>query len=290
MMNSQIPDMCERAAEPILSGEWESLRSSDPIRSHINSCRECQGRIQEVRFFGEVFSTDEPRVGLQRKSPGRAPIQLPTPAKEAKTPWLIPTFKVASIAVAACFVAILAWNAFQPAGIGRVASLNGEATVRRFGSRTSEPLGEGALVHRGDLVRTEPNSRLHLRLEESNDVFLNESTEVRLEAKRLLHHNTGETWFEIAKGNGEFEVETRGADVLVLGTSFGTRYQEDEVLVPVTSGRVRVLTKGGEVEIDPGQVGVYSSSKPFLPPVVRTNPPQNLRPSWLSSSNGERSE
>lgn len=288
MMTRNQTEMCDRAAEPILSGGWRDLRSSDPMRHHIVTCSQCQSRIQEVRFFGEVFSTDDPRVGLKRKSPKSAAI--PIPQSKATFNWISPLVKASSFAAAACFVAILAWNFLQPDGIGRVAALEGEATIRRFGEHTVNRLSAGTRIFEGDLIRTEAGSKLSLRLEESNDIHLNESTEVRIEATRLLHHNLGETWFEIAKGKGEFEVETRGADVLVLGTSFGIRYQEDEVRIPVSSGRVRLLTKGGEIELDPGHVGVYSSSKPYLPPTREKELYPESEPDWLLNPAGDMSK
>jgi len=289
-MTKNQTEMCDRAAEPILSGEWRDLRPSDPIRLHIVSCSECQSRIQEVRFFGEAFSSDDPRVGLKRKTPKGAAIPIPLPKTEPKLVWLKPLVKVASFAAAACFVAVLAWNVFQPEGIGRVATLEGEASIRRFGDRSTDALSEGSRIFEGDLIRTEAGSKLCLQLEESNNIHLNESTEVRIEATRLLHHNMGETWFEIPKGKGEFEVETRGADVLVLGTSFGVQYREDEVRVPVSSGRVRLLTKGGEIELDPGHVGLYSNSKPYLPPAREKELYTESRPAWLLTSQGDMSK
>lgn len=282
--------MCDCAAEPILSGEWRRLSSSDPMRRHIDSCSECQGRIQQVRFFSEAFSSDAPRVGLKRKPPISTPLPFPVPRPESNPIWAKPVVKAASFAAAACFIAILAWNFLQPDGVGRVAALQGEATIRRFGEHSTERLSEGSRIFEGDLIRTEAGSKLCLQLEESNDIHLNESSEVRIEATRLLHHNTGETWFEIAKGKGEFEVETRGADVLVLGTSFGVQYLEDEVRVPVSGGRVRLLTKGGEIELDPGHVGVYSSSKPYLPPTREKELYPESRPAWLLIPTGDMSK
>lgn len=283
-------EMCDSAAEQILSGEWRRLRSSDPVRRHIDSCSECQSRIQQVRFFSEAFSSDDPRVGLKRKAPISTPPPFPVPKSESNPAWAKPVFKAASFAAAACFAAVLAWNLFQPEGIGRVAALEGEATIRRFKDHSTERLSAGTRIFEGDLIRTDAGSKLCLQLEESNEIHLNESTEVRIEATRLLHHNTGETWFEIAKGMGEFEVETRGADVLVLGTSFGVQYQEDEVRVPVSSGRVRLLTKGGEIELDPAHVGVYSSSKPYLPPTRAKELYPDSEPAWLLNPAGDMSK
>ena len=283
-MTRKNTEMCDRAAEPILSGEWQGLGASDPIRLHIGSCRECQSRIEEVCFFAEVFSSDSPKVGLRMRPPVATLPALPTARKESSAPWLKPLLKVGSFAAAACFVAVLMWSLFQPESVGRIAALEGEATIRRFGSRSEDSASEGTRVYQGDQIRTGSSSRLHLRLEESNDIHMNESTEIRIEATRLLHQDTGEAWYEIAKGQGEFEIESRGADVLVLGTSFGVRYENDEVLVPVSSGRVRVLTKGGEIELDPGHVGVYSSSKPYLPPVRQKDLYPDSRPLWLLTS------
>lgn len=274
-------EMCDCAAEAILSGEWRDLSSSDPMRRHIDSCSECQSRIQQVWFFGEAFSSDDPKVGLKRKPTVSTPLPFPIPKSESKPTWVKPLVKVFSYAAAACFFAVLVWNIFQPEGVGRVAALEGEATIRRFGDRSTVRLSEGSRIFEGDLVRTNAGSKVCLQLEETNYIHLNESTEIRMEGTRLLHHNTGETWFEIAKGSGEFEIETRGADVLVLGTSFGVQYREDEVRVPVSSGRVRLLTKGGEIELDPGHVGVYSSLKPYMPPTREKELYTESRPPWL---------
>jgi hypothetical protein len=289
-MTKNHTEMCDRAAESILSGKWRSLPSSDPIRPHITSCPECQSRIQEVRFFSEVFSSDEPRVGLKRSSPRTVAIPLPAARREPRVSWTVTVVKFASLAAAACLVALLAWNYFQPEGIGRVAALQGEATVRRFGERDDERLEESDRIYLGDVVRTEAGSKLCLQLEENNSIHLNESTEIRIEAPRQLHHNTGETWFEIAKGRGEFEVETRGADVLVLGTSFGVQYVGDQVRVPVASGRVRLQTKGGEIELTPGQIGSYPTAQAFLPPKRQTEIYPDAQPQWLLPLNLEVSK
>lgn len=197
--------------------------------------------------------------------------------------WAPSLAKWSAVAAAACVVAILVWNQFQPEGIGRVAYVNGEASVQRLGSRDRKSLNEGAQVYLGDMIRTEPSSSVGLALEETNRVYLNESTEVRVEGVRLVHHNLGEVWLDIEKGHGEFEVETRGADVLVLGTAFGIQYKDDEVLVPVARGRVRLLTKGGTIDLEAGHIGAYSSAQPFLPPLRKGELYPEDHPQWIVS-------
>jgi hypothetical protein len=279
-MRSADTSLCDRCAEPILSGEWTRFPSSDPRRIHIQNCQVCRDRIEEVRFFGEAFSSDTPNVSLVK---GRRLAEQSTPRnkRESSFRWVGEFVKWSAVAAAACFVAIVIWRQFQPEGIGRIQYVRGEATIQRFGSRDRKSLGDGADVYLGDTIRTDPGASLGLALEETNLVYLNESSEVRVEGKRLLHHNLGETWFEIAKGQGEFEVETRGADVLVLGTAFGVEYSGDVVLVPVARGRVRLQSKGGEIDLEPGHVGAYSSSAPFLPPHRKTDLYPVDHPSWI---------
>lgn len=272
---------CDSCAEPILSGEWRTFPLADPRRRHIRNCAVCRDRVQEVRFFGEVFSSDEPNAFLEKL--GTTPILSQVRRRrEVSWTWLSGVAKWSAVAAAACFVAVLIWNQFQPEGIGRVAYVKGAASVQRFGSRDRISLKEGAQVYLGDMIRTDPSSSVGFKLEESNLVYLNESTELRVEGERLLHHNQGEVWLDVGKGQGEFEVEARGADVLVTGTSFGIKYVEEEVLVPVASGRVRLMTKGGQIDLEPGHVGAYSSSQPFLPPHRKSEIYPDDHPGWIA--------
>jgi ferric-dicitrate binding protein FerR (iron transport regulator) len=120
-----------------------------------------------------------------------------------------------------------------------------------------------------------------LALENANTLFLSNGSHLRIEGKRSLHHRSGQMWADVQKGYGEFEVETNGADVVVLGTSFGVEYHGDDVTVCVTRGKVKVMTKGGAVELGPGETARYSPSVPYLPPKQGRNSDGVSPPTWV---------
>lgn len=283
MTFSQPKDaLCDQAADLILSREWSNLPPGNPLRSHIGGCSICRERVEEVAFFDSVFGGVGDEAFLV-KEPSRS---LPAPSRvvdwEAMRNRALSISRAAAVFAAVFCVAFVVWKLIQPAGIGLIEQVRGEASVRRYGERDFTSLREGDRVHPGDYIETNSGSAVRLALEHDNVVFMNESTQLRVEESRELEQGSGEIWLEIAKGHGEFEVETRGADVLVLGTEFGIHYQRDEVHVSVASGRVRLLTKGGDLELAMGQAGAFSSSKPYLPPVRQGTSLSGPRPEWVS--------
>jgi ferric-dicitrate binding protein FerR (iron transport regulator) len=79
------------------------------------------------------------------------------------------------------------------------------------------------------------------------------------EARRVAL--TGEAYFDVARGQAPFVVETRGGNVTVLGTAFNVRAVDATTEVALEEGRVRLSAARGataraSVTMSPGDVAV----------------------------------
>jgi len=105
---------------------------------------------------------------------------------------------------------------------------------------------EGAKLAVGDTLRTQAGERRRVVLPDGSVVYLNQKTEVKLEAERRLTLSAGEVYVEVAPrpvedgDTARFVVRTPKREVTALGTRFEVSAFELGTGVTVTQGRVRV--------------------------------------------------
>jgi hypothetical protein len=98
----------------------------------------------------------------------------------------------------------------------------------------------------GNTLRTKPGERRRVGLPDGSVLYLNQRTEVKLDADRHVTLSAGEVFVEVAPRPSEtFVVKTAQREVVALGTKFDVAALAAGTGVTVTQGKVRVSGLGG---------------------------------------------
>jgi hypothetical protein len=183
-------------------------------------------------------------------------------------------------------VAILLWSmaalAQQPASIGGVAALQGQATAQRQGSAQPVPLRLHSPVYPEDVVQTAAASRLKLALVGGTELTLGEQGTLTL--SRFVYapqQKSQHILLRIAKGafrvvtqtllpQATFEVHTTTAVAAVRGTDWLGEVTSETTAFFVQRGKVTVThadaTIRGEVVLTEGMGTDVQGKQPPTPP------------------------
>ena len=114
---------------------------------------------------------------------------------------------------------------------------------------------------------TEVGKQANVSLPDRSEVVLNAKSAMQFKrswgTQRLVQLE-GEAFFDVQKGS-IFTVETPNGQVEVLGTSFTVRSRDGELEVSCHTGKVRVISAGDSVELDPGEKVIKSPGIPLTP-------------------------
>jgi Tfp pilus assembly protein PilF len=135
-------------------------------------------------------------------------------------------------------------------------SLQGKALVETGGKGIPREVKLNDKICQGDLVSTQPNSRVSLELPGNEILRLKEKTEITLAE---LNINTASI-IKIAKGflnfisrkPKEIKIESGITNAMPLGTEFAFNVDETKASVWVYEGKVKVFNQYGSVIIEPG--------------------------------------
>lgn len=119
-------------------------------------------------------------------------------------------------------------------------------------------------------LATPRGSQFRVMLPDGTQVWLNAASTLRYPTaftgpERLVEVN-GEAYFEVA-GNAArpFKVKIKGAEVLVLGTSFNVNAYADEPITQTTllQGSIKLSANNNQVLLKPGQQATLATDKAF---------------------------
>ena len=162
---------------------------------------------------------------------------------------------------AAAAVLLVAGAAFfmkgSPPIDASVASVQGSAWVVRDDRKV--PVADIREMRAGDRILTTPDARADLRYRDGSQVVVMEKSEVRLrdDGRARMELREGTVRCEVSPQPPErpFIVSTPQADAIVVGTSFDLTSGGEETRLQTRSGRVRLTSEAGSVEIGPGEKG-----------------------------------
>jgi hypothetical protein len=116
-------------------------------------------------------------------------------------------------------------------------------------------LAAQAELFEGDIVRTEPSSRLILTLDDGSVVRLNDSTTVKLTSLAAddvkIENTVGEVYSRVVASERTFQVEIEGTSYTALGTAFKTINKAEDKGVQVYHSAVAV--EGVETKVSEGK-------------------------------------
>jgi len=138
-----------------------------------------------------------------------------------------------------------------------VASVQGSAWVVRDDRKV--PVADIREMRAGDRILTTPEARAELRYRDGSQIVVMEKSEVRLRddgrARMELREGTVRCEVSPQPAGRPFIVSTPQADAIVVGTSFDLTSGGEETRLQTRSGRVRLSSEAGSVEVGPGEKG-----------------------------------
>lgn len=138
-----------------------------------------------------------------------------------------------------------------------VAFVQGSAWVVRDDRKV--PIADVREMRAGDRIVTTPEARTDLRYRDGSQVVVMEKSEVRLrdDGRARMELREGTVRCEVSPQPPErpFIVSTPQADAVVVGTSFDLTSSREETRLQTRSGRVRLTSEAGSVEVGPGEKG-----------------------------------
>ena len=172
----------------------------------------------------------------------------------------------------------------QPAAVGTVTDLVGEATVTRHGASAAQAMGVGTELFEGDRIRTETGARLQLRLQDGSVLTCGEATDLTLDwvlyapdqdtRSILLRVPLGivRAVTELLVPHSTYEMYTNTAVISVRGSEWIAEAQPDATAIVSLEGEIAVrnVEPGipGEVVLGPGEgVTVETVTPPPAPTV-----------------------
>lgn len=147
-------------------------------------------------------------------------------------------------------------------GKGRMESIEGTAKIKRAGMPRFTTLRKNMLVHPGDEIKTDPQSKAVMTIENAAVNGLGENTHVTVDhieaasdvktVKVKIGLPKGKLWSEVGRlktKDSSFEIETPSAVTGVRGTVFRVSVEEDtsESTVSVIAGKVAISSKDVDV-------------------------------------------
>jgi hypothetical protein len=126
------------------------------------------------------------------------------------------------------------------------------------------PVADIREMRAGDRILTTPEARTELRYRDGSQVVVMEKSEVRLrdDGRARMELREGTVRCEVSPQPAEqpFIVSTPQADAIVVGTSFDLTSSGEETRLQTRSGRVRLTSEAGSVEVGPGEKGSATSA------------------------------
>lgn len=218
------------------------------------------------RLLSQAYQPESPPADLLRRVQERMraarPVSPPTTAEQTRLVRL--RYRLAgamsvAAAAAAIFLAIYAWQLRSTSGNLSNRSPHADEFAQpkeiltpqpRTSAKTPETLGVGRAF------RTEAGQRRRVALPDGSILYINQKTEVKLDANRRLTLRSGEVFVEVAprqKTGERFLVITPKGAATALGTKFAVQANAQGTGVIVTQGKVRFndleLTTGQRVKL-----------------------------------------
>ncbi len=280
--NEEIaPATMEQAAARV----WTRLAAEAPATlltatsaEHIESCNDFQSLIpaylnhslSEARSLLLVDHTHEcipcRRALKEARNAGAAPRKAVAQRQVFRISPVVMRWGIAAVLVIGfTLLAIPLLQRYLPFGNNFEATVQAaEGQVYQIADTKTVPLAAGALLQKGETVRTAKDAHAFVRLGDGSVIEVNDRSEFSLSNNRLgttIHLNRGNIIVEAAKQTGShLFVETGDAHIAVTGTVFSVNNGTRGARVSVIEGDVRLQNAGNERVIKAGEQATTNAS------------------------------
>jgi anti-sigma factor RsiW len=129
-----------------------------------------------------------------------------------------------------------------------------------------------AMVAEGERFELGEHAAMMMSLAGPSRVKADEASRFTVRTDRALSISKGRVWFDVARDERQFRVNTPSGDITVFGTTFEVMVEDNRTVVTVKSGKVRVENNVAFVELIAGdQVSVQAGQTPLLVNQVDVN-------------------
>jgi len=263
---------CEDAIN-LISARIDGELSADDrslLEAHLSECANCRAMAEAMQLqdaqLVRAFAT---RRKAAAELADRVTMQLAPPRRS----WWVP---VTTSAAAGFLLAVLLFRPWEKAAgpsigmpiapasvvpIGRLDIATGPVEMRAPGSRQWERMATGAPITFGCSVRTGPNVRCELAMDDGSEVRIDEETELAVRDRRDFDLAGGQVFSCVAKNPQPFRLAAADATVTALVTRFDIRRRSDQVILAVLDGSTRLADGRAAQVVNAGQVVSFADGK-----------------------------
>ncbi len=149
--------------------------------------------------------------------------------------------------------------------VGMVTFHEGSVTCRESGESGTRQVNLQNYVHPGQYYETGGDAGLMLALAGPSHLKVGPDSRVRVRGEREVVVEEGQVWMNIHRDVRLFRVSTPTGNMIVLGTTFAVRVEDNLTVVTVGKGRVHVenglasrdLVAGQEIEVRNGATALH---------------------------------
>jgi hypothetical protein len=191
----------------------------------------------------------------------------------------------AGAAAASLAVAVFGYVGLQPsappasAALATIDLIEGANVTWRDDRSQARPLGARRELFEGERLATGPDSRVALRWHSGGSLRLDASSRLELVSAGAVRLTAGRLYFDSAAPNTHaaappaLAVQTPAGEVVHVGTQFMVTVADDEVVLSVREGQVKVTGDGFElVVVEDEELGLRSDGTRDVAPIDGHDP------------------
>lgn len=273
-----------RQIESLIQGyiDGEATESERLIfEEHVSECRVCSRALKRHKrstaLLFEVFDEHRLRLDLTPAVMAHLPEMDRSSTAVREVNWrakhagsgmtwflrLVPALAPVLIIVLALAI-FYSWpkngNTASPT-IGMVTFRHGQVMRSAGDSTERQSVSLSSYVSVGERFETGDDAAMMLSLAGPTEIKVAEDTRIKVHDERQISVERGRAWLHVGKNVRLFRVNTPPGNVVVFGTTFDVRVEEDMTVVTVAEGRVQVENDVAFREINAGEQVVLRIGK-----------------------------
>ncbi|MFC4310831.1 FecR domain-containing protein [Steroidobacter flavus] len=206
----------------------------------------------------EVGARDEPSAATASEVMSAVHAEWLTIVQQRKRQQRVVAWRIAAGVVLAVLVSTFSYRYLTPAPeqVASIANIDGHL-LASDGDSTVQPRNVGQLIHVGDRMQTDAQSRAAVSFPDGLSLRLDHDTQLTVDATDRITLAAGAVYIDSPpslRGANTLTVDTKAGSVQHLGTQYEVRAHADAMVVSVREGRVRVTSSNSSSTGEAGQV------------------------------------
>jgi len=229
---------------------------------------------QAMREKRRALLTESTRQELALDSPGVFPLF------NRRISWMVPAFALFLVMVIPAAI----WFQKSFNTIGEIQYTSGPVIAMADSLLNTR---RGERLPRNTTLQTPQYARGIVQLKNGVEICLDQQSRLTLADPRTVQMDRGTAYFDIPPQEKSFRVILPSGEIQVLGTAFAVTITENESVVTVTRGKVRVTEGGRSIQVASGMEGVI---RPAVKPEIREARRLEQTVRWVSRIREQRNQ